>query len=95
MGKMTLLEVVQTLHQFNEDDTIYAVEPWACESAALVAEEPEEGGLPPRAKELGMSYFIEISFAIDFLEGWLSHQTEPMSGRAKCERLIEYAIHDV
>jgi hypothetical protein len=56
MGKfVTLAEAVERLSEFDSDDTIYASEPWTETSDAIVAREPEAGGLPANAAEAGMT----------------------------------------
>ena len=61
MAKITkLLDIVGRLSDFDEDDTIYAAEPWAEDSAAMVAPEPDEGLVPAKAAKAGLTYFIEV-----------------------------------
>lgn len=90
---MSLLEVVRLLSSFPETDTIYASEPWSVESIAIVAPEPEMEGLPAEAGK-GMSYFLEVSVAREFLDGWLMNQVKVPPVEAQCIRLIQYAITD-
>ena len=91
MGRVkTLLEVVTDLASADEDAAIYAVEPWTCETPAVVAAEPLTGGVPDIAANAGMTYLLAISVAREFLEGWDPDD----SPRARCERLIGYAIND-
>jgi hypothetical protein len=94
MKALTLLEVVARLSAYDDQSTIYAIEPWRCESPVAVAREPEEGGLPAEATRCGAVYFLEVSIANDFLQGWLEHERRPVSFRQQCERLIHYATHD-
>jgi hypothetical protein len=91
---MRLLELVRTLDSLDIESTIYALEPWTENSKALVASEPDSGGLPADAKELGLKYFLELFIARQFLEDWVgSLGTEPTL-QEKCARLIQYAIND-
>ena len=91
---MKLIEAIEELDSFAEDNTIYAAEPWSAESQAVVDTEPPSGGLPEKAQELGLKYFLEVFLAREFLEGWVANlQAEP-SLREKCERLIQYAVTD-
>jgi hypothetical protein len=91
---MALMEVVENLATFDEAATIYAAAPWARDSKALIADEPESGGLPEQAKALGMRYFIEVTIARDFLEGWASSLDHAPSVEESCDRLIQYAVND-
>ena len=68
---MTLLEAVRDLDSLDEGSTIYAAEPWAEGSQAIVASEPDAGGLPAEAQKLGLKYFLEVFVAREFLEGWV------------------------
>ena len=55
---------------------------------AIVALEPERGGVPPEAAEVGMKYFLEVSIARDFVEDWIAALDEKPSSSAICKRLI-------
>jgi hypothetical protein len=94
VNDMTLLETISTLDELEEADTIYLQEPWTEESIAVVAAEPDGGGLPPEAKALGLSYFIEVAIARDFIEDWLSSLPSPATMSERCARLIQYAVND-
>jgi hypothetical protein len=94
MGQVVrLVDVIDRLSEFDGEDTIYASEPWTEESEAMVAREPNAGGLPPEASRAGLKYFLEISIARDFVEDWIpSLDARPTS--AVCQRVIDYAIND-
>jgi hypothetical protein len=48
---MKLIELIRDLESLDEEDTIYAAEPWNDDSEAIVAREPDAGGLPPKRRE--------------------------------------------
>ena len=56
---MTLLKVIQELDTQDKENTIYAAKPWTENSIVMVLPEPESGGVPQEADELGLKYFIE------------------------------------
>ena len=88
---MTLKEITRSLNLLDEEDTIYAAEPWHENSDALVAREPQEGGLPAAAAEQGLKYFLEVAIAQDFLRGWKSNLgAEP----ALEQQTVRYALTD-
>ena len=89
-----LIEVVDRLSEFDDNGTIYASEPWTETSCAIVAVEPEVGGLPLEAAERGVTYFLEVSIARDFIEDWQSLQNEKVTSSDICRRLIQYATND-
>lgn len=89
-----LLDVVKKLAKLDEDHTIYAVEPWTWESEACVAMEPDDEDIPSKASKIGAKYFIEVSIAKEFLEGWVESEGLTPSDRERCDRLIHYAIYD-
>jgi hypothetical protein len=91
---VTLTDVCSRLHVFDRESTIYAREPWTPASDAIVAVEPEDGGLPDTARRAGMTYFIEVFIALEVLEDWDSNVSVPPNPAARVQRLIEYAIHD-
>ena len=95
MGPMkTLLEVISELDALDRESTIYASKPWAKDSTALVVQEPESGGLPLEARDLGLDYFLEVFVASDFLEDWIANLNAKPSAEQKCRRLIAYAVND-
>lgn len=89
-----LIDILQNLASFDQEATIYAKKPWDCNSTALVLAEPEAGGIPIEARELGATYFLEVFVAAEFLEDLHASCPRPVSGRDQCERLIMYAIND-
>lgn len=91
---MRLLDVILSLDDLDEASTIYLQEPWTKESNAVVAPEPNDGGLPPEVKTLGLNYFIEVSIAREFLEDWAETLATPPSDNERCERLIQYSMND-
>ena len=91
---MNLAEVCHQLHDLPADSTIYARLPWSLDSDAIVATEPEGGGLPVEAAEQRLSYFIEVDLAREFLADWLSTQPAEVPEDAACKRLILYAEND-
>jgi len=95
MGQVgRLIEIVERLSEFDEDDTIYASEPWTEDSDAMVATGPDTGRLPPAAIEAGLEYFLEIDISREVIEGWLASIKEKPSLAAVCQRLIQYAVND-
>ena len=91
---MTLFDIIKDLDGIDESGTIYMKEPWTCDSMAIVAIEPDSGGLPNEARALGLSYFIEIAIARDFLSDWAATLPVTPTMQEQCERLIKYAIND-
>ena len=95
MGTMTTLrEIIANLDAFDDQLTIYARTPWTPESEAMVEREPDEGGLPEGARNSGMSYFLEVFLARDFLSSWAAALPQPPSLDQRCDRLAQYALYD-
>jgi hypothetical protein len=92
--RMILGEVLANLAQLDREDTIYVAEPWTRESEAIIAREPDEGGVPEEVSDAKLSYFLEVSVAQEFVAGWLASQKEVPTSFAICERLIDYAAND-
>ncbi len=89
-----LVDLVTKLRSLDQRFTIYAVEPWTCDSEAIVAQEPDSGGQPAEADAIGAVYFIEVFIAIEFLEAWMAAEKRPIADRGRCERLVRYALQD-
>jgi len=68
-GMSSLQVILSRLEESDEDQTIYAAEPWNPESDALLAIEgnPEADA----ALDAGLRYFIEVSIAQDVIETWI------------------------
>lgn len=95
MGQVARLgDVVEKLAAFDSEDTIYAAEPWTEQSEAMVAREPDRGGLPSEVSDAGMKYFLEIGIAKEFIEDWLGSLEEQPTPSSICRRLISYALND-
>jgi hypothetical protein len=91
---MRLGDVIGGLYGLGREDTIYASEPWTEQSEAMVAREPDAGGLPAEASDAGMKYFLEVSIAQEFVEDWLASLDDQPTPLAVCRRVIDYAIKD-
>lgn len=91
---MKLIEAIRDLDILDEEGTIHASQPWAENSEAIVAHEPESGGLPDEAEQLGLIYFLDVFIARDFVESWMASLDAQPTLQQKCARLIEYAITD-
>jgi hypothetical protein len=94
MNMVKLIDIVANLSTYDAELTIYAAEPWACDTEAVVTQEPDTGELPPEAAALGASYFVEVFVANEFLEGWRRNERPDATVKEQCERLIHYAVHD-
>ncbi|MEI6786201.1 MAG: hypothetical protein WCQ21_35415 [Verrucomicrobiota bacterium] len=91
---MKLIEIIRNLDTIDTGQTIYAAEPWTPSSEAIPVREPEAGNLPAEAQRLGLRYFLEVSVARDFLDGWVSNLGAHSTDEQKCARLIQYAVND-
>jgi hypothetical protein len=94
MTTSTLIEVVANLDSYDPECTIYAVRPWTGGSEAIVAREPDDGGLPHEAKSHSATYLIEVGLAQEFLGDWMAAERRKPSPSEQCARLIDYAVND-
>ena len=94
ISTVRLVDIVANLGAHDPALTIYAVAPWTCDSAALAAREPADGGVPPEARAVGATYLIGVFIAQEFLDGWRVAEKRSTSPSEECERLIHYAICD-
>jgi hypothetical protein len=91
---MSLLEVIRNLNDLDDEGTIYAARPWSSTAKALVAQEPEAGGLPAEARNMQLNYFLEVFLARDFLHDLQTAEGDLPDLIAQCERLIRHAETD-
>lgn len=89
---MKLIEVVQQLATLDSAQTIYVRQPWSQLSEAKVAVEGSEEEKKIRGE--GLSYFLEIFIARDFIDDWRKTQKRLPTDDQSCARLIEYATND-
>jgi hypothetical protein len=100
MGQiMKLIKLVERLDELDEEEEIiFAREPWTEDSEAMVARDPDPESatcqIPPEATAAGMTYFLEVFTAREVVEGWTASLAEKPTLAATCQRLIEYAIND-
>jgi len=97
MGQIAkLIKLIERLDELEDEDTIYAREPWTEDSDAMVVPDPEPDpdAMPPEAVEAGMTYFLEVFLAREVVEGWTASLSEKPSLTATCRRVIAYAIND-
>jgi len=64
---VTLRDVIAHLEGFSADDTIYAESPNPA-ARAVVANEPDDGEVPPAAA--GLNYFLEVALAREAIDVW-------------------------
>lgn len=94
MKPIKLIDLIDSLSTLDDEMTIYFVEPWTNESLAIIALEPEAGGLPEEAAGAEMTYFLEISLAKQFIKDWISMLEHDPSPSEICSRIIRYAKDD-
>jgi hypothetical protein len=88
---MKLRELLCRRRDWSEDDTIFVVEPWNGDSAALLSSEAMETTDPIIQSGKRYAYFLDGFVARDFLDDLGAPDDV---GEAACERLIRYAIDD-
>jgi len=91
---MKLIELVRNLDTLDRRNTIYASRPWSDTSEAIVAYEPEAGGMPLEAERLNLKYFLEVFIARNFIEDYTANCDTQPTLQQKCARLIAYAVSD-
>ena len=84
-----LRDLVNAIGSVDDELTIYAVSPWTPDSMAVLAMETDDGGVPPIAGRLGMSYFLEVFIANEVLSELAGADLDE-----RTSRLIQYAITD-
>ena len=90
----SLIEVVNELATVDRGTTIYAVEPWTCESEAIVQVEQDADQMLVVTSDRKFQYFLEVEIATNFVADWESSLTEPPTDVERCNRLIQFAAND-
>jgi len=88
---MKIIEAVLQIETLDAKATLFVRQPWTPESEAALAVEgsPEE----ERIRGEGMSYFLEVTVAKDFLIGLKDTRRKAPHAGQLCKRLIEYAAN--
>ncbi len=92
---MRLRDVLARLSEFDADSTIYAAGGVVAEldAVAIVALEPDSGGLLPEAREL--QYFLEVDQAVEALAVWREWRDDAQpTNEEVCEAVLYYARND-
>jgi hypothetical protein len=88
---MRLIEAVRQVDALDARATLYCRQPWTPESeTALAVEGTEE---EERARGQGLSYFLEVVVARDFVIGLRDTRRRAPRADQLCRRLIEYAAN--
>jgi hypothetical protein len=74
---MNLREAVSQLSALPEATFICARRPWGPASEVRLVPFPEDLRIPEEVKEAGFEYFLEVSTALEILEGFLPHKPTP------------------
>jgi len=89
----TLGSLLEQLEHLNDEDTLYARQPWNNASDASVAEEGGEAA--KEALAAGLEYFLEVSLARDVLQTWSSWRGNQIPTPTQaCDAIVHYATHD-
>jgi hypothetical protein len=91
---ITLIDIIRDLDSFDNEGIICATKPWTESSHAIVVIEPQARRLPAEAEKFGMSYFLDVFIAREFLEDWIANLDASPTLQQRCARLIQYAIND-
>lgn len=88
---MRLIEAVRSIDSLDARETLYARMPWTPESeAALAVEGTDE---EERVRGLGLSYFLEVVVAKDFVIGLRDARRRAPGAAQLCRSLIAYAAN--
>jgi len=88
---MKIIEAVRQIETLDTKATLFVRQPWTTESEAALAVEgtvEEE-----RIRGEGMSYFLEVTVARDFLIGLKDTRRKAPRAGQLCKWLIEYAAN--
>ena len=89
---MTLNEIINDIRSHDRDSTIYAGKEWSGSSPAVVEIEPDDGGRPDTAKDIGAVYFLEISIAQDIFALFMKYPNK--HSISILDTVIYYAVND-
>ena len=88
---MDLFQVLLSINDFQDDATIYVVEPWTLESASKVIQEPAEGLNQICSENQIFEYFLEVHLVKALLQN-AAHQNVCL--RDQCQNMIEFALRN-
>ena len=88
---LTLRDVITRLDEFGDDVTIYVERPDPA-ARAVVAMEPEDGGVPPEAS--GLVYFLEVQLAKEAIDVLRARSERAPTADETFAAVIYYAQND-
>ncbi|WP_336944163.1 hypothetical protein [Acinetobacter modestus] len=88
---MDLFQVLLNIYDYQDDQTIYVIEPWLLESTAIVLKEPPEGLIQVKHNNSVFEYFLEVFVVKEILKNL---EQQNLCLRDQCLHIIEYAIYD-
>jgi len=86
----TLIDIVRRIDALDEEEVIFARQPWSSDSEAAVFRLTMDNKIPEEPIRMGLKYFLEVSVALELLDSPLREA----SFKDQCERIIQYAIND-
>ena len=89
--KMNLHEVIAKLNEFPDETFICARKPWTQDSEVRLIPFPEDLRIPESVRAEGFEYFLEVSTAVEILDGFLARNPTPQQVTAF---VIYYAEND-
>jgi hypothetical protein len=92
MMTTTLWELIEHIDELNDEDVIFAKPDWNENTEARIFRLTPDYRAPPEASALGFKYFLEVDVVRQVLEEFRNKLD--VSPRAKCHRVIHYAIFD-
>jgi hypothetical protein len=91
----TLGVLLDSIDELDPDLTIYApaTRPLSAEARAIVAQEPDDGALPPAAE--GLVYLLEVPTAKEVIQVWTDWRTGRRPTTAdRVTAVVHYADND-
>jgi len=74
---MNLHQVISQLAELPEDTFICAKRPWTPDSEVRLVPYPDDLRIPDEVRAEGFEYFLEVTTALEILEGFLDHAPSP------------------
>lgn len=92
---MQLVELLKSLAEWDDEQTIYVAQPWSCKASAMLLIPSNDTTEPVVAGPITYEYFLELFIAKQVLEDFTAcSEGASATEWQRCERLIRYARDD-
>ena len=90
----TLIEILRSLDDLDQDATIFMRRPWSATAACVVAPLTPRSTVPEAVKAAGYEYFLEVAIVHEVLDVFGNWPDKPPTEDEKVRTVLYYGEND-